>query len=60
MAPHYKSFIAFVLHYLKDDKSNLSRYTGTPMARSTPKTLGTGHSESNVVILEIEKEKWTG
>ena len=44
------------LDYLKDDKSNISRYTGTLMAGSTPKTLGTGHPEPNVVIPGTKKE----
>ena len=46
--------------YLKEDKSDIPRYTGTPMVKSIPKTLVTGHPESNVVILGIEGEKWAG
>jgi hypothetical protein len=48
------------LDNLKDDKSNLSRYTGTLMVRSIPKTLGIGHPESKVVIPRTKKEKWAG
>ena len=46
------------LDHLKDDKSNISRFTGTLMVKSIPKTLGTGHSESNVVIPGTKKDKW--
>lgn len=48
------------LDYLKDDKANLSKYTGTPMVKSIPKTLGTGHPESNVAIPGTKKEEWAG
>jgi hypothetical protein len=52
------------LDYLKDDKSNISRYAGTPMVKSIPKTLGRKchlptrrQPESNVVIPGTKKEK---
>jgi hypothetical protein len=48
------------LNYLKDDKSNISRYTDTLMVKSIPKMLETGHPESNVVIPRTKKEKWAG
>jgi hypothetical protein len=47
------------LDYLKDDKSNISRYTGPLMAGSTPKTLGTGHPKSNAAIPATKKKTQT-
>jgi len=55
------------LDYLRNDKSNLSRYTGAPMVKSIPKTLGRNchlptrtQPESIIVIPGIEREKWAG
>jgi hypothetical protein len=48
------------LDHLKDDKSNISRFTGILMIKSIPKTLGTGSPELNVVISGTKKEKWAG
>jgi len=48
------------LDHLKDDKSNISRFTGILMVKSIPETSGTGHPESNVVISGTKKEKWAG